>query len=47
MKVYFSFVNVSDSLGPSLEHNCEVGQAINNEISETVQEMKSESANTN
>ena len=24
LKVYFSFVNVSDSLGPSSEHNCEV-----------------------
>ena len=47
IKVYFSFVNVSDSLGPSSEHNCEVCQTIKNEINETVKELKSESANRN
>ena len=47
IKVHFSFVNFSDSLGPSSEHNCEVCQTIKNEINETVKEMKSESANRN
>ena len=47
LKVYFSFVNVSDSLGPSSEHNYEVCQTIKNEINETVKELKSESANRN
>ena len=28
LKVYFSFVNVSDSLVPSSEHNCEAGVSI-------------------
>ena len=42
LKVHFSFVNVSDSLGPSSEHNCEVCQTIKNEINETVKELKCE-----
>ena len=46
-KVYFSFVYVSNTLGSSSEHNCEVCQTIKNEINETVKEMKSESANRN
>ena len=46
-KVYFSFVYVSNTLGSSSEHNCEVCQTIKNEINETVKELKSESANRN
>ena len=40
--MYFSFVKVSESLGPSSEHNCEVCQTIKNEINETVKELKFE-----
>ena len=47
IKVYFSFVYVSNTLGSSSEHNCEVCQTIKNEINETVKELKSESANRN
>ena len=28
IKVYFSFVYVSDSLGPSSEHNCEANEVV-------------------
>ena len=42
IKVYFSFVYVSNTLGSSSEHNCEVCQTIKNEINETVKEVKSE-----
>ena len=40
IKVYFSFVYVSDSLGPSSEHNCKVCQIIKNEINGTVKDWK-------